>query len=65
MGKKRSSLEEAILQKIENNEGYVYQILILAEDYGASIERIDRILKKHQIKNKITSHGYKFIIKDK
>ena len=59
---KQPSLEEAVLEKIGNGEGYLYQLLILAQEHGSSFERVRKILNTHMKKNTISRNGYKFII---
>lgn len=57
------TLEEALLQKIENDEGNFYQLMILAQEYNTSFGKVNRIIKRY-IKSKIVTRiGYKYIIK--
>lgn len=64
MNKKLPPLEVALIKKIEDGEGSVYQMMILAHEYGVGMGKIEKILKKHIKNNKILWLGNKFIIQN-
>ena len=64
MEPKQPSFEDALINKIRDGHGSVYEIMILAHKYGVGIRRINRILKKHIKNNTIIRSENKFLILD-
>lgn len=59
---KQPSLEEVLIKKIEDGDGSIYEVMILAHEYGVGFGKIDRILKKYIKNNKIILLGNKFVM---
>ena len=60
---RQPSLEEALIQKINDGDGSVFELMMLVQECNSSFGEIDKILTKYIKNNTVVKIGYKFEIK--
>ena len=64
MKNKYQEFERELIEKIKNGNGTIYQIMVLSQEYEVSTKRINKILKKQLITNRIIWSGGKYTFND-
>ena len=64
MKNKYQEFEKELIEKIKNGNGTIYQIMVLSQEYEVSTKKINKILKKQLINNRIVWSGGKYTYND-
>ena len=56
--------EKELLQKIKNGNGTIYQIMVLSHEHKIGQKKMNKILEKQMINNRITWSGSKYTLNE-
>jgi len=60
MKNKYREFEKELLEKIKNGKGKIYQIMVLSREYKISSKKLNKILEKQMVNNRIIWSGSKY-----
>ncbi len=64
MKNKYQEFEKELLEKIKNGEGTIYKIMSLSQEYNISSKKLNKILEKQMVNNRIIWLGSKYFFID-